>query len=108
MATIKANHPARGQICDLPNYFNLKIDAIDAIDTILKEYGLELAPGFSTLNDCPGPEGRNTFKIRQVDTGHLSCDDCDCQIDHEDIMNVVSFSWYRMPSGRYEINVYIS
>lgn len=101
--TIKNRHPARNRISDLPNYFESKGEALTAIDSILNEYGIELAP-----RDCPGDEGSTTFDFFTFDNSYCLCDKCGESDDKGEFNNCLSFSWYKMQSGRWEIVAYIT
>jgi len=102
MATIKANHPTRNKLVNLPNYFDSKAVAISVIRAILQDHNLDLA-GYP---DCDGTVGNVLFPIRSLCANSITCDSCGS--DCAEFDNVVSFSWYRMPSGKFEIVAYIS
>ena len=101
--TVKRNHPARAAIADLPNYFDSKGRAIAAIESILNDYGMELE-----FVDCSGDEGSSIFPIHVDCDSRMLCERCGDAIENVEYNNVISFSWYKMPSGLYEITVYIS
>ena len=104
--TIKNNHPARKQMGKLPNYFETKTEAIHAIETILNEYGMEL--DWNGQFDISNDEGSRTFDIVPSESCKTYCDNCGKDIEVVGYNNLVSFSWYRMGSGRWEIVSYIS
>lgn len=88
---ITARHPARAAIAALPNYFDYKGHAWDAVNTILAGYGWEL--------DCfemPGSEGRTLADV--IATNSENCEP----------VGQCCLAWYRMPSGRYEFTIYLS
>lgn len=100
---VKRNSPARAAIADLPNYFDSKGGAISAVRTILNDYGMELE-----FVECSGDEGSSTFPIHVDCDSRMLCEHCGDDIKNAEYNNVVSFSWYKMSSGRYEITAYIS
>jgi hypothetical protein len=93
---IKSKHPVRDKVASLSttnNYYNFKGDFIRAIDDVLEEFGW-------TTGDCDlyGDNGRQTVNVVLKDErGNLV----------EEVGQVI-LSWYRMPSGRYEMTCYLS
>lgn len=100
--TIRGNARVRKDVQDalLRKYWAIKSEAICAIDTALQKHHMTL-----DVFDCPGDEGRTVVRILVLPDYKYTCDAC-----NEDGVfdNVLSFGWYRMPSGCYEITAYIS
>lgn len=93
---ITAKHPVRSKLAGLSssnNYYATKGAALQAADEVLKEYGW-------TTGVCNplGDEGRELVAIGPAD-------DEGCLKSEEGLL---AFSWYRMPSGRYEIVMYLA
>jgi len=94
---ILAKNPVREEFaaCSTSsNYYNTKGDAIDAFDTVLRDYGMKLED--ENIVDLSGPEGRTHWTVVT-----------DCELYPECIGQAV-ISWYRMPSGRYEFVGYLA
>jgi len=87
---IKTKHPAREPIAGLSttsNYYNYKSDFVPLVDRILLPYGWSLG-----AFNMPGDEGRTAAPIEDennVEIGQLNV------------------SWYKMPSGRFEVIIYV-
>lgn len=83
----------RKEICSLPNYFDTKGAAIQAADMVLANFGWE-------TGDCNplGDDGRELIPIVKREGRELLCEE----------VGTLVFSWYRMPSGRYEVIMYLS
>ena len=84
---ISVKHPARNRVCSLPTYMLYKFETIDAVNNILNEYGWELQSHMSN-------DDRVNWPIVIKDT-------------NQEVGRCI-FSWYRMPSGRYESTTYLS
>lgn len=101
---ITAKHPARRELCDLPNYFETKGDALSAIRDTLERHGLRA--------DCPGLEGKSgwvTCAIFPDNPACVVCENCGKHTDSDVFDNLLVLSWYTMEnSGRVELTVYIS
>lgn len=95
--TIKAKHPVRKEFADRStgsfhgDYYPTKGHALTAFDGVLQGY--ELCLDRNELNIGSGDTGRNTIRILNEFGREVGC---------------AVFSWYRMPSGRYEFIGYIS
>lgn len=89
MAAIKAKDKIRGKIAECSGYYDFKYLGINAVDTILAANGYCLVS-----SDYPGDEGHRLTAFHPI--------------ENNDFVGFVSFSWYRMPSGRYEFTVYIT
>jgi hypothetical protein len=102
--TINAKHPVRAAIAGLPDYYDRIVDAFEAVETILAVHGMDL-----NLTDMPyftAPEGGSWLApivslepVVSVSGKPTVCDGYD---------NGVNFSWYKLPSGRWEVITYVS
>jgi hypothetical protein len=100
---IAANHRVRHDLANLPNYFDSKGSALDAVCKVLYDHNLR--------SDCaglPGDEGYATWNIRPYPAGHVFCDKCAALVDSEGCDNCLVIAHYTMPSGRIELTVYVS
>ncbi len=93
---ITAKHPSRKQVAALTttnNYYPTKGDAISAVDKVLEQYGW-------TTGDCNplGDTGRLSVPVVRNDERGLLVEE----------VGTLAFSWYRMPSGRYECTLYLA
>ncbi len=89
---ITRRHPARSRIAELTStndYYAHKADFVGPADKILAEFGWTLA-----AFNMPGDEGRCLATIVDIET------------ESKEIGNLF-VSWYRMPSGRYELTLYL-
>lgn len=106
MLTITSKHPVRAAIANLSSgnrYYDSKGQALGEVERVLNDHNLELA--YQGCDGCPGDSGYFTFPLRTVSDACIVCEDCD---KGGDVINGIAFSWYRMPSGRWEIVVYVS
>ena len=67
------------------------------IADVLNDFGLELDDLFSGFH---GPSGRRTFFLKYADVGDVP----GAQISNSQLY----YSWYRMPSGNFEVTTYLS
>ena len=106
MATISSKHDVRRQVADAlsQNYWDNKIDALNLIDDLLGEWNLQIDPNY--MLNLQGDEGSITVPIVVSKPGGIVCDCCNDKVGRVD--NMVSYSWYRMGSGRWEITAYVS
>jgi hypothetical protein len=91
---IAAKHPIREKIAGLSttnNYYETKGHAIKAVNDVLGSIGYETA-----MWQAPGDDGRELIPIVH---GFL---------DDGPVVAQLVFAWHRMPSGRYEITMYIA
>jgi len=72
-------------------YYETKGHAIQAFDAELREYGYHL--DHASYAVWSGDEGRETVDV------------CD---ERRDVVGCAVFTWYRMPSGRYEFIGYLA
>ncbi len=84
----------RDRICGIATMWDKPSGAIQELNAILSEYGLEIAEAIS-WDDYQETYRRN-FDLRAIENGEV--------IDN----SWLCFSWYRMPSGRFEITCYLS
>jgi len=97
MAGIKANHPVREAFAgrstgsDHGYYYSTKGHAINAFDAELQTYDLGLS-----RNDWVDYNGDNGRANHQVED------------EFGKVVGCAVFSWYRMPSGRYEFIGYLA
>lgn len=105
MATITARHKLRDEIRTYlaPTYFPGKTDALWQIDAILKANGFQLDENH--VINFQGDEGSLIIAIVTKPHGEVLCDCCDKPVT---VNNRVAYQWYKMQSGSYEINAYIS
>lgn len=103
MATITSKHDVRRQVSSIGTYFGDKITALNQINELLHEWNFQIDPNY-TVN-LQGDSGNVLLPIT-VMKGGVVCDCCEKQVDYVD--NMLSYSWYKMQSGRFEITVYIS
>jgi len=103
--TIKGNHRVRKDVSDvlIRTYFATKGEAIHLIDEALQKHHMTL-----DVFDCPGDEGRTYVRILALKGFKYLCDSCTEDVENPAFDNTMTFAWYRMPSGRYEITGYIS
>ena len=91
---IRANDPVRKAFADCssgPVYYETKGHAISAFGRVLFDYDYTLG-----YQDMPGDEGRAEFELYYARAGN------------DDYAGRAIISWYRMPSGRYEVIGYIA
>jgi hypothetical protein len=102
--TIRRNDPVRNEIASLPDYYDFKGDALNAIDDVLNSRGMCIG------NDVrmDGDEGSLLIPIVANEQGSIVCDNCDRSYEVAGYNNGVNVSWYRMQSGRIEVIKYIS
>lgn len=94
---IKARHPVREEFaaCSTSNrYYDTKGDAIDTFDIALQEYGYRLDD--VDIVDMSGDEGRVHWAV------------CIDSLDYGEVVGQAVFSWYRVPSGRWEVIGYLA
>lgn len=101
---ITNKHPVRQEIANLETYHETLLEAIGQVEDILAKHGLELGTAASFPVEYPG--GTVSFPIIPIETAHIVCDRCGMEC--KEFNNNLVFCWYEMPSGRYEITVYIS
>ena len=111
---IGSRAPVRKDVATLPNYFSDHSAAFDAIDTILAKHNLMIDPNvmlnLNSQNDRAygeGSAGTLVLKIRTLDD-KIACDCCGVKIKDAVYSNGISYSWYRMQSGKLEITAYVS
>jgi len=105
MATINSRHPARDRIASLATYHDSKIGALHDIENILDEYELQFDPSYTSFG-LGGDEGHINIPLKTLNPAGITCD-C-CLEKEKTVDNVIVFAWYKMPSGRWEINAYLS
>jgi len=94
---IPVNHPVRNDFCsrstgaDCGRYYPTKGHAVNAFDYELQTYNLCLDS--DDLADFPYDEGRKNVDIHN---------------ENGDIVGRAIFTWYRMPTGRYEVIGYVA
>lgn len=116
MATIRigSKHPVRKAVASLATYHDGFHESFDAIDAILKDHNLMINQtamiNLNSQNDRATGEGAAGTVILNIATrdGGMTCDGCSDKIDNANYANGVSYSWYRMSSGKLEITAYIS
>lgn len=87
---ITRKHPCREPLADLTSsnsFYEHKSDFVPLADRILDQYGWTLGSF-----DMPGDTGRTRAPIEDANGQE---------------MGEFFVSWYRMPSGRYEITCYV-
>lgn len=92
--TIPAKHPVRERVAGCssgPKYYFSKGEIIDTLNRAVSPYALELEP-----DDCIDMPNNDGHKIIGVNNANGRC------------VGNVWVSWYRMPSGRYELIAYIT
>ncbi len=95
--TIGARHPVRNVFAGcstgagLNSYFETKGQAVNSFDANLQRYDIWL-----DRNDVTGYDGDNGRKTVAVVN------------EFERVVGYAVFSWYRMPSGRYEFTGYLA
>lgn len=106
MASINSRHDVRRQVAEAisQNYWDSKIEALNAIDRCLNEWNMQIDPNH--MLNLQGDEGNITIPIITMQPGGITCDCCQKKV--ATVNNLVSYSWYRMGSGRWEITAYIS
>ena len=82
------------EVCTIETYWDKPSGAIKHLNEILGNYGLQIAE-FISWDDYQETYRRN-FELNAVESGE--------RVDN----TWLCFSWYRMPSGRYEITCYLS
>lgn len=91
----KAIHAATG------TYFDSQAQAINKINTAIGPVGYFI---MATGNYMSGPEG----KIR-LDIHKNHAEGTNPFMGHDKVKNsIISFSWYKMESGKFEITAYVS
>jgi len=101
---ITAKHPARRELCDLPNYFVSKGAALSSVRDTLERHGLR-----ADYPDLEGPEGWVTCEIFPDNPACVLCENCDKHTDSDAFDNLLVLSWYTMENtGRLELTTYIS
>lgn len=111
---IGSRAPVRRAVANLPNYFPGHSDAFDAIDTILKGFKLRIDPNMmidlSSQNDRVDGEGSSGTVILNISPldDNTVCDACNIKVKNANYANGISYSWYRMSSGKLEIVAYVS
>jgi len=96
MNTVKIDRNIRNAVAGCssgPIYYGGKGLAWHAVNNVLNGFNLQLEPA-----DCSGDEGHTLLEV---------CPQSEDGINLDDSVGCVSFSWYRMPSGRYELTVYM-
>lgn len=92
---IPANHPVRAYVRMIGNSkWPTKRSAISAVQDALESAGMQFNPDGPMLN-CSQDDGSITIPIHRTE-------------DNAEYGHMVAFSWYRFPSGSYEITTYIS
>ncbi len=86
----------------MESYYPTLGDALDQISTVLEAHDMALVPA-----NLVGDEGSKLLHITSLSGAKLSCCDCGKEVGGE-LDNGVALSWYRMPSGRYEVVAYVS
>jgi len=93
---IKNRDPLREKIASLSstnNYYATKGEVLRQADAILEPLGMTTGDA-----DLPNDEGRTTVPILKVEGQQLLSEE----------VASLCYSWYRMPSGRYEATLYIA
>ena len=95
-ARIIARHPVREKFAacstsGAAGYFLTKGHAVDCFDGVLRQYRLSFA-----LYDC------SEF------VGNAGCANVDIINESDHVVGCARLTWYRMPSGRYEVIGYIA
>lgn len=99
---ITGKHKVRKAISALPVYYSNKSEIIKAVETVLRNHGIEtFIPGM------PDDSGSVICPLFAADNAGIICDCCrNCSRD--EFGNGLFLSWYRMPSGKIELTCYIS
>lgn len=98
---IGSKHPVRNEIASIETYWDCRLLALEAIGRILSKHGMALQGNFNFSKK----EGYLSAPIfPEVEEG-LVCSHCG---NVEELENSLVFSWYPMPSGRFEITCYLS
>jgi len=92
---IKRNHPARKQICELPDYHDSKGALVQAVDAVLNDHGWRL--DYTQTMCLYGDYGGGAYTIfENVD-------------EPAEEIGFVVIHWHRMEqSGRFELTCYIA
>ena len=93
---IKNRDPLRQKIASLSstnNYYATKGEVLRQVDAILEPSGMTTGDA-----DLPNDEGRTTVPIVLIEGRQHLCEE----------VGTLCYSWYRMPSGRYEATLYIA
>ncbi len=85
---ITARHFSRRPIAELSTYYPHKADFVPLADRILNEYGWALG-----AFEMPGDADRTLAPV--VD-------------EQESEVGQLCVAWYKMPSGRYELTLYLT
>lgn len=103
MATIRANHPVREAFAGCSTcskcsgcerrapYYGTKGEAVSAFDAALRDHSYRFDD--AEFINLPGDDGRITPAV---------CDDEGKRV------GFALLTWYRMPSGRYEVTGYLA
>lgn len=100
---ITNRHPVRRN-WDVPSYFDTKIEGLAFVTNLLEEHDLTIEHEYVGLN---GDGGGWTQRLIPLQKEHVICDCC-AKKSPEPFDNVLVFNWYKMESGRLEINSYVS
>lgn len=96
---IPRNDPVRNAVAALPTYWDSPGEAITEIARILDEHGYAIEEVISFNDNLP--KYKTTYNLRTKAEKPF-------EVGKEVENAMLVFSWYKMPSMRYEITTYIS
>ena len=101
--TIPNRHAVRRELT-IPNYHESIGAALGMIEEILNRHDMTVETGTFGFN---GDKGSTTFLIKALEGSNVVCKSC-AEKGTDTFDNMLAFQWYKMASGRFEINTYIS